>query len=95
MQVPLALTITEEAVALQALAGLAFTPTNLTLVELAVSTPIFLSTVLTEKVPLARLGLGVVKASSAEYPAVVSAVLTKSVKLLATSHNTARSFISG
>ena len=66
MQVPLALTITEVAVATQAFFGFAFTPTNLTLVEPEVVTPIFLSTVLTSKVPFLRLGLGVVKASSAE-----------------------------
>jgi hypothetical protein len=66
VQVPLDLTITEVAVATQAPAGFAFTPTNFTLVELAVVTPIFLSTVLAEKVPFLRLGLGAVKASSAE-----------------------------
>jgi hypothetical protein len=36
VQLPLPLTITEEAVALQALVGLALTPTILTLVELVV-----------------------------------------------------------
>jgi hypothetical protein len=66
VQVPLALTITEVAVATQAFFGLAFTPTNFTLVELAVVTPIFLSTVLAVKVPFLRVGLGVVNASSAE-----------------------------
>ena len=66
VQVPFALTITELAVATQALFGFAFTPTNFTLVELAVVTPIFFSTVLAEKVPFLRLGLGAVNASSAE-----------------------------
>ena len=66
VQVPLALTVTELAVATQALFGFALTPTNFTLVELAVVTPILLSTVLAEKVPLLRLGRGVVNASSAE-----------------------------
>jgi hypothetical protein len=66
VQVPLALTVTELAVATHALFGFAFTPTNFTLVELAVVTPIFLSTVLAVKVPFLRVGLGVVNASSAE-----------------------------
>jgi len=66
VQVPLAFTLTEVAVAIQALFGFALTPTNRTLVELAVVTPIFFSTVLAEKVPFLRLGLGAVKASSAE-----------------------------
>ena len=48
VQVPLAFTITELAVATQAPLGFAFTPTNFTLVEFAVVTPILLSTVLTE-----------------------------------------------
>jgi hypothetical protein len=43
VQVPLALTVTELAVATQALFGFALTPTNFTLVELAVVTPILLS----------------------------------------------------
>jgi hypothetical protein len=66
VQVPLALTLTEVAVATQAFLGFAFTPTNFTLVELAVVTPIFFSTVLAEKVPFLRLGLGAVNASSGE-----------------------------
>jgi hypothetical protein len=66
VQVPLAFTLTELAVATQAFFGFAFTPTNFTLVELAVVTPIFLSTVLAVKVPFLRVGLAVVNASSAE-----------------------------
>jgi hypothetical protein len=66
VQVPLALTTTELAVATQAFLGFAVTPTNFTLVELAAVTPILLSTVLAEKVPFLRLGLGAVNDSSAE-----------------------------
>jgi hypothetical protein len=95
VQVPFAFTMTEEAVATQAPFGLAFTPTNLTLVDFAVVTPIPLRTVRAEIVPLLRVGLAAVKASSGEYPAVVKAVFTKPVKLLATKPRTARSFISG
>jgi hypothetical protein len=66
VQVPLALTVTELAVATQAFLGFAFTPTNFTLVDPAVVTPIFLSTVLAVKVPFLRVGRGVVNASSGE-----------------------------
>jgi hypothetical protein len=95
VQVPLAFTVTDDAVATQAPFGLALTPTNFTLVDFAAVTPILLRTVRVEKVPLLRDGLAAVKASSGEYPAVVNADLAKPVKLLATKESTARFFISG
>ena len=95
VQVPLARTTTEFAVATQALFGLAFTPTNLTLVDLAVLIPIFLRAFFAEKVPFLSAGLGAVIASSGEYPAVAKADLAKPLKLLATKVKTALDFISG